>query len=667
MKIKWKISLMVFGICIILGVGLCVYSARQARSTVNSITEQEFTLLSNQAAKTVQAELDAQFSYLEGLASMELISSPDADVIEQKKFLTATAKLHGFKDMGVAAANGDTMVDDLVTIANISTRQYFIDALSGKRAVSDPLEDKAKPGVMVMQFAVPIYYNGKITGVLYGLCDGAFLANITNKITFGQSGIAYMVNSEGTMVANSDSSIVLSKQNIMQEFAADAAYASYITALKKVVTNEQGYSTYSLNGVEKCIGYSPVEGTAWHIVVESLHQEIYSGMSVLESGIITITIIAIVIFSTLGFLISIRIAQPLAKVEVEMNTMSKGDFTSVISDKLLKNKDETGSLARALKQMQEGLKTALQEVNRESSQVVDYAKKQEAFVKNLMEDVSNVSATTEEISASSEETAASTQAMESATTEAKDAVESISQRAQHGAKTADEIRERAQILQQDSYASQKTATSMYQHSMETLSKAIEQSHKVNEINQLTNAILDITSQTNLLALNASIEAARAGEAGRGFAVVATEIGKLAEDSQNSANQIKEVTDGVIGSVENLSNCAKDILKFIDEIVMGDYKKLVDTGEQYNTDAGQISDMVTELSTTTEQLYKTITGILSALDEVATATEETATGTTVIADGSSGIAGKTKEIADLAEETISSTDKLTQAISIFKLE
>ncbi len=104
---------------------------------------------------------------------------------------------------------------------------------------------------------------------------------------------------------------------------------------------------------------------------------------------------------------------------------------------------------------------------------------------------------------------------------------------------------------------------MYKTNEKELSEAIEKSKSVEKINVLSEAILKITEQTNLLALNAAIEAARAGEAGKGFSVVAEEIRKLAEESNNTANEIQEITKIVVNAVENLANNSNKILTFID--------------------------------------------------------------------------------------------------------
>ena len=131
--------------------------------------------------------------------------------------------------------------------------------------------------------------------------------------------------------------------------------------------------------------------------------------------------------------------------------------------------------------------------------------------------------------------------------------------------TAVEINKRAVGLKNDFEQAEKNAKQVRLQVQEKLEKAIEESKAVEEINELANSILSIASQTNLLALNASIEAARAGEAGKGFAVVAGEIGKLADQSTQTVNQMQKINQQVFNAVANLSDNAKELIGFVSEV------------------------------------------------------------------------------------------------------
>lgn len=84
------------------------------------------------------------------------------------------------------------------------------------------------------------------------------------------------------------------------------------------------------------------------------------------------------------------------------------------------------------------------------------------------------------------------------------------------------------------------------------------SEKFNEIHQLIEVILKISSQTNLLALNATIEAARAGEAGRGFSVVASEVKDLAASTDQAAKSISSIVEQMNKPVEDIATHSQEL-------------------------------------------------------------------------------------------------------------
>lgn len=105
--------------------------------------------------------------------------------------------------------------------------------------------------------------------------------------------------------------------------------------------------------------------------------------------------------------------------------------------------------------------------------------------------------------------------------------------------------------------------------------------KSGEIEQIVGLINKIATQTNLLAMNASIEAARAGEHGRTFTVVADEVKKLADQTSNSASNIKTLVDKIQTEIMSAKDSIEDInkslggMKFEDNNIKKVYAKEAD--------------------------------------------------------------------------------------------
>ena len=338
-----------------------------------------------------------------------------------------------------------------------------------------------------------------------------------------------------------------------------------------------------------------------------------------------------------------------------------GNLTARVTQK---SQDEIGQLVGGVNKFIEVLHGIIAEIKADADNVSNSANVVYQQISTADGNIMDVSATMQQLSAGMEEMAASAEHISNETDSISTSMENIAAQAGEGSNKAKDIKVRAVALRDDGIASKETTSSMADEIRTAVRASLEKSKDVEKINALTDNILNISSQTNLLALNASIEAARAGEAGRGFAVVADEIRTLADSSRATANDIQVISRDVTASVEELAENANKMIDFILNVVMPDYDKLVNMGEQYNRDADDFDDIMIAFTEDSAQLKKTMEDVAGLIRSMSSTINENSEGVAMVSDSACGLTEGMSQIKDEMSHTEEVAARLGETVSRF---
>ena len=340
----------------------------------------------------------------------------------------------------------------------------------------------------------------------------------------------------------------------------------------------------------------------------------------------------------------------------------EGDLTRRIP---VTSNDEIAALSKGINSFMETLQKIFTLITKNSGEMESVVAEVLKSVRTSNDSASDLSAVTEELSAAMGEVSESANAI-------NNNAESVNAEVSAMAERSIEINEYSKTMKEHAVAMEEAARDNMQQTsvkvneiLDVLNQAIEDSKSVDQVNSLTNDILNISSQTNLLALNASIEAARAGEAGRGFAVVASEISQLADSSRVAANHIQDINKVVTDAVHNLSGNANTLVEYMQEFILPDFEKFVEEGEQYRDNASYIESSMDDFTTRTEELKGMVAEIADSINSITGSINEGVKGLAGAADSTQTLVYDMDNISDRMDVNQRIAGDLQKETSIFK--
>lgn len=434
--------------------------------------------------------------------------------------------------------------------------------------------------------------------------------------------------------------------------------------------NEEAYKTANgsiakyTNNIEKAI-------SSMREYVNSVTQEERKSLeSTYRASVVTCTFtiaVSIIALLFVVFAVVTMVIKPLLRTQKEINGIivnidnKKGDLTQRVTPI---NNAEVDAVGKGINVFMTKLQAIFKAVVTNSARMERVVDDVRQSVQTSNSSVSDLSALTEELSATMQDISENASVINTNTDNVAKEVELIAEKTDELTGYTRDMKAHAQSMESVARTNMESTDRKVSEILEVLQKAIEDSNSVKQVNSLTNDILNIASQTNLLALNASIEAARAGEAGRGFAVVASEISQLAAASQEAANNIQRINAVVTNAVNNLADNANGLVSYMNDSILPEFERFVESGVEYNDKASFIEGTMTDFKENTDSLKQSMLEISSSINTISHAINEGVNGVVSAADSTQLIVEDMDNISHKMDENYEIADSLKKETSIF---
>lgn len=602
-------------VCVSLGILANIFATKSLTQSI----EESLTQMASEAAMIVESRIEGEFKTLEVIASSDIVKDENITLENKAIMLDDEAQKIGYLRIGIANRDG-VLYSSNGTSVSIKDRDYYKKALSGQNTVSDPILSKVDDSLVLM-FAIPIEENNKIIGVLTAAIDGAQWSAITNDITYGKTGKAFMLNKEGVTIAHSNIDLVKQRDNDFENVKKNPKLKPLVELEKKMVAGEKGVGEYEYNGATKYLGHAPVKSIGASIAVAVEKDEVFATQNTFVNILFISTVLILIIGIIIIYFISRKITKPINEVTNHLELISNLDITKEAPLKYMKRKDEIGRLANALNLITKNLSVFLKQVVESSEQVAASSEELTVTAEQSTKASEHIATSSTEVAQNSQGQLNQILSVTSAMEEISASIEEVSSNAQVINEVSEKVFDKSNNGKEEmkKVSAQMDNINNSTKNVQSSLKDINNSSK--KMNEILNTINEIAEQTNLLALNAAIEAARAGEAGSGFAVVADEVRKLAEESKEATEEINTLIIENQSNIDNANHTMEEGLKNVENgivtvnIAEKTFEEISGLIDDINTQIGIITSSISEVANGSQDVVISASDIETSSKEV----------------------------------------------------
>ncbi len=647
-NIKQIIVFYVTTISVSLGVVLTILMIIAALTSTASVLNDSLSMTARTSAQNISSNLHLLTDRMDSLIQEPILSNDYVPAEQKQQVLDKYEQRIEFVWIAAYDKSGKKIYGDEMGQDSIAGENYFDNLVkTNNLTVGEP---RYADEIWQLTVSSPLYNDdGEISCYLVGSYRYDLLNDVLSNINIGAGGLAYILDSEGNIIADKNVADMGEKRNLYDLYGSSKN--------KKVFDSMLSFQSDSVSVMfhmqQHYIAYSPVAGTNWTLMIAAPGND-FMGI-LMWSVVISVIVIVVLQICARKLIVKVadRIADSLSLATNRLTLLSAGDLKEEVV--LADDNTEAEVLTTALSKTVSSLGMYIHDITAYLGQLSsgDYSGEAgdtfsgdfiaikealQSITVSLNDTMQHINQASFAVSSNSSETSDYAKKLYDGSMEQTVALERLNGKIGVITEKIDEIGENARHVKESADSAELCVEEGIRQMDDMLLTMDSIDHDMQEIITISHLIEEIASQTSLLSLNASIEAARAGDAGKGFAVVAHQISLLAEQTADALDKTGEIIGKASLSIEQGMKNAKETADSFQEV------------KKATSDFTAISDNMTHITVEQKEAIGMVSDEVHTVLDIATTNQELA-----------------KETDETAALSLQQAEELEQIVSAVKLK